>query len=138
MTQKASQKRPVQEMTEDEQMAAAMRASMENVSTSVNGHGTMESNGEVEVVDVDAKPAAREPSMVDELLAMVVADEPAKGARLQLRMPDGKRIVRRFAPSDPIRIIYAFVAVRVLLLRTCLNECMILVHSRCVFSFFCR
>ena len=59
----------------------------------------------------DAKPAAK-PSVIDELLSVTVGDEPAKGARMQLKWPDGKRVVRRFNPSDKVKIIYAFLAVR--------------------------
>jgi len=105
---RVSQKRPVQEMTEDEQMAAAMRASMEDITKSTN----TDDDDEVEIVNGDTKPEPQTPSMAEELLAVVVSDEPSTGARLQLRMPDGKRVVRRFAPSDPLRVLYAFVVVR--------------------------
>ena len=31
-------------------------------------------------------------------------------ARVQIRMPDGKRLVRKFGGESPVKIIYAFVA----------------------------
>ena len=108
--------KPVHELSEDEQLQAAMRASMEDVSALAND----EDDNEVEYLGTkdemmeeqeDTKPPAQ-PSFIDELLKIAVEDEPAKGARMQLRMPDGKRVVRRFNPTDPVKIIYAFLAVR--------------------------
>jgi hypothetical protein len=58
----------------------------------------------------DSKPAAA-PSIFKQLLAMDVGDEPDKGARIQFRLPDGKRTVRKFDPSQNVRLVYAFVAV---------------------------
>ena len=52
-------------------------------------------------------------SFEDELLAVEVGGEPATGeegvGRVQIRMPDGKRLVRRFRGSDQVRTIFAFV-----------------------------
>jgi hypothetical protein len=45
---------------------------------------------------------------------MTIGDEPAKGARIQFKTPDGKRIVRRFDPAGVVKTIYAFVAVSAL------------------------
>lgn len=50
---------------------------------------------------------------IETLLATEVGDEPSDGARLQLRMPDATRIVRKFLGSDSVKSIYAFVAVSV-------------------------
>lgn len=122
-----AQKRPVQEMTEDEQLQAAMRASMDDLTKTgtIDVDDDDDANGdddEVQVVEgmeveEDGKPAARKkatPSLVDELLSMTVPAEPSTGgARIQLRMPDGKREVRKFAGSDVVKVVYAFVAVRV-------------------------
>ena len=43
---------------------------------------------------------------------MTITDEPTSGtiARVQLRMPDGKRLVRKFDGDASIKTIYAFVA----------------------------
>jgi hypothetical protein len=112
----ATPKRPMNEMSEDEQLEAAMRASIEDAMGGTDG-GKPASGTEHETIDVDeedSKPAALEvekPSLIDELVAMVVPDEPASGARLQFRMPDGKKSVRRFDESGSVKTIYAFVAV---------------------------
>ena len=109
-------KRPVQELSEDEQLQAAMRASMQEQDDNHDDDDQDEyvmdddDDDEVEVMDPpDSKPAAT-PSFRQELLALTVPDEPASGgARLQFRMPDGKRLVRKFAPTDTVRLLYAFV-----------------------------
>lgn len=123
-------KRPMHEMSEDEQLQAAMRASLQESTKSDDGNGEsdvdMDDDSDdlaVEYVgssrDGDAKPAAKEtkedvpkePSLLDELLTTDVGDEPALGARIQLKMPDGKRTVRQFDPSRDVKVIYAFIAV---------------------------
>ena len=114
-------KRPMNEMSEAEQLQAAMRASMEDVTGGeADDDGDAEfqyddddDDDEVEVVE-EGKPAAEEkpPSLNDELLSFTVPDEPADGSRIQLRMPDGKKAVRKFMPSDSVRTIYAYLAVR--------------------------
>jgi hypothetical protein len=124
-------KRPMHEMSEDEQLQAAMRASLQRGAIAGDGDDInnedyeMEDDGDDDVeylgsnAEGDAKPKAteevkpKEPSLLDELLDMAVGDEPAKGARLQLKMPDGKRSVRKFDPSETVKAIYAFVAVSV-------------------------
>uniref|UniRef100_A0A7S4JAM3 UBX domain-containing protein n=1 Tax=Odontella aurita TaxID=265563 RepID=A0A7S4JAM3_9STRA len=57
---------------------------------------------------VEAAP----PTFEEGLLTAEVGDEPTSGdvARVQIRMPDGKRLVRKFRGNDPVRTIYAFVA----------------------------
>ena len=80
---------------------------------------------EVEVLGTseDMKPAASETakeeapgsgssSFLDDLGTFEVGDEPEKGARIQFRMPDGKRKIRKFSPTDPVKMIYAYLAVR--------------------------
>jgi hypothetical protein len=117
-TPRATQKRPMNEMSEDEQMEAAMRASIEDAQQA----GTITSaSSATEAIDVDnvqadSKPAAKPsspaaPSLVDQLLEETGPDEPASGARIQFRMPDGKKLVRKFSESDTVRMVYAFVAV---------------------------
>lgn len=125
-------KRPMHEMSEDEQVQAAMRASLK-VGSGAGDDEVDEENDEdyvmeeeeeeyddVEYVgsttDADSKPKAqeeekpKEPSLLDQLLDMNLGDEPANGARIQIRMPDGKRTVRKFDPSQPVKTIYAFIA----------------------------
>jgi len=103
-------KRPMRDMTEQEQIEAAMKASIEDITPT-----DMTDDDVVEVVEdnsEESKPAAAPTKTLlnDELVAMALGDEPADGARLQLRMPDGKRVVRKFAPTDSVKNIYAFVA----------------------------
>jgi hypothetical protein len=59
----------------------------------------------------EEKPAALN-EFEQEILALDVGDEPDSGdvARIQIRMPDGKRLVRKFKADDTVKIIYAFVA----------------------------
>lgn len=109
--------KPLHELSEEEQLQAAMRASMEDVTA--KGDNGDDNDEEVEclgtkdeIMQEDTKPPSK-PSFVDELLKVEVPDEPAKGARVQLRMPDGKRVVRKFNMSDSVKIIYAFLAVRI-------------------------
>jgi hypothetical protein len=119
-------KRPMHEMSEAEQLQAAMRASMEDVKGNVDDSGEVvyvdsdNDDGELDTkAEEDAKMPAT-PSLNDELLAMELPDEPADGARIQLRMPDGKRVVRKFATFDSVKMIYAFIAVS----RVCVCFCM--------------
>lgn len=121
-------KRPMHEMSEDEQLQAAMRASlqgnndddgyciMEDDDDDVQIIGTKTEDGEMKLAPSpaaeteDSKPAAA-PSIFQQLLSMDVGDEPEKGARIQFRLPDGKRTVHKFNPSQNVRLVYAFVAV---------------------------
>lgn len=114
-----SASRSSREMSEDEQLQAAMKASMEDVATS-SQHADQsieyiaDSDEEAEDMEDKKVPAAAEasPSMVDQLLAFDVGEEPSSGARLRIRMPDGKTIVRRFGDNAAIKTLYAFVVVR--------------------------
>lgn len=110
-------KRAMHEMTENEQLQAAMKASLEDDKDEVMADGD---DDEVEVLGTsdDMKPAAEaakddKSSFIQDLLAFDVGDEPEKGSRIQLRLPDGKRTVRKFNTGDPVKHIYAFLAVSV-------------------------
>ena len=135
----STNKRPIESMTEEEQLEAAMRASIEpsngTTSSAAAAAAASQPYDEVEVLeDGDSKPAAVETSsngtraavdavaapapaasstFHDELVNQVtVGEEPASAAaRIQFRMPDGKRVVRKFANNATVKIIYAFVAV---------------------------
>jgi hypothetical protein len=124
-------KRSMQEMSEDEQLQAAMRASLEEKGDGANKHefvvaddddddddieclGTKAENlkQDDDADDADNVKEELPPSFVEQLLAIPLeAEEPADGARIQLRLPDGKRVVRKFSSSASVRMIYAFVAV---------------------------
>jgi len=128
-------KRPMQAMSEDEQLQAAMRASLAESGggdAAVEFEYEMDSDDDNDVVIVDsagqkvdddskpkaiekkevaAAPAPQAPaSMLDELIPFDIGDEPEKGARIQFRMPDGKRKIRKFNASESVRHVYAFIA----------------------------
>lgn len=113
-------------MSEKEQMQAALVASLKSDESDEDEY-VMEDDDDDDVQclgtqeemlaskalpqEEEKKPAPA-PSLIETLLSMPVGDEPADGARVQLRMPDAKRLVRRFQGSDPVKTLYAFVAVR--------------------------
>ncbi len=54
----------------------------------------------------------------DEIVSMEVGEEPSGTdgvARIMIRMPDGKRLVRKFKLDDTVKVVYAFVSVRQIL-----------------------
>jgi hypothetical protein len=101
------QKTPKKIRSEEEELQAALRASLNNDD---------DDDDEVEYLGMADDPSDEpdaEPSFVQELLELNVGEEPASGgARIQIRMPDAKRLVRKFSPDDTVKSIYAFVAVR--------------------------
>jgi hypothetical protein len=112
-------------MTEDEQLQAAMRASMQDATSAVESvTAAAAEDDDDDVVEIiegsqmdisdDSKPPAKKStSWIDDLLALPVVAEPSAGSRLAFRMPDGKRVLRKFSPSDTVKAVYAFVAVGV-------------------------
>jgi UBX domain. len=116
-------------MTEEQQLQAAIRASM-NDNAQCNDDSSveyvMEENDEEEddasVVDDTqgtfmtegaSSPGKDEKilTFTDEIIALQVGEEPSeKAARIMIRMPDGKRLVRRFKLDDTVKVIYAYVA----------------------------
>lgn len=131
-------KRPMHEMTEEEQLQAAMRASLEESGGGGGNNAVVfdmdsdDGDDEEGVIIVDpnkqkvkddSKPKGIEKkveasltesqtpaSILDELISLDIGDEPEKGARIQFRMPDGKRKIRKFNPSQSVKLLYAFVA----------------------------
>ena len=110
-------KKAMSEMSEDEQLQAAMRASLEDISPASEAKTGNDSDDDddVQVLEsadsgkpkaVEAKEEAK-PSLLNELLAIDLGEEPAKGARIMIRTPDGKRNVRKFDPSQTVKHIYA-------------------------------
>jgi hypothetical protein len=107
-------------MSEQEQLQAAMEASVKRDSAKSANDVDDDDEYEMENDDVEClgteeeMKQASEPTFLDQLMEMVVPDEPSDtGARVQIRMPDGKRLVRKFTNDDKVKIIYAFVAVSV-------------------------
>ena len=119
------------EMSEEEQLQAAMRASMTEAGSTAPSDSTdivyvddSYDDNEVQIVE-DAKPKASTAttdaetttmvSLNDELQAYILPEEPTTVedvSRIQFRMVDSKKVVRKFSSSDPVRAVYAFVAVR--------------------------
>jgi len=124
---------PRREMTEEQQLQAAIRASM-NDTVAQNDDDSFEDvddddneaeyqsmdeddDDDVEVIEPSSNvrravvEEKKEPSFMDELIALDVGDEPSdNAARVMIRMPDGKRLVRKFKMDDKVKVIYAFVA----------------------------
>lgn len=104
-------KRPIHELTEEEQLQAAIQASIQGTEDNDD-----DDNSDVEVIDVtmnsSADDGAGQSLFERDILCINVGDEPVSGdiARVQIRMPDGRRLVRKFRGDDPVKLIYAFVA----------------------------
>ena len=114
-----SAKRPIEEMTEDEQLQAALKASMA-------GNAMDEDSDDELVVDEhdihnvgspEKKEGTKSCTMADEFGSgsgsVQVGEEPSASdsdaVRIQFRMPEGQKVVRRFRRGDSIKVIYAFV-----------------------------
>lgn len=107
-----------QEMSEDQQLAAAIEASMNPSPTKSNdsdGDIDIESDSDESVVIVnemkieDDKP----PTFEEEIRSLVVGEDPVGTdgvAKIMIRMPDGKRLIRKFMLTDTVTLIYAFIA----------------------------
>ena len=122
------------EMSEEEQIQAAMQASMTEVVAASSSTNTdivyvddsfeNADDSAVQIIE-DSKPKASVStqdvpaamvSLNDELQSYVMPDEPIGGddvSRIQIRMVDSKRVLRKFSSSDSVRAVYAFVAVRI-------------------------
>jgi len=147
----------VEKMTEEQQLQAALRASMnESIGTNTNeaidvdddgddDDNSCDDNGEYEYIessddDADADDgnnndtpmrvneslkedtttakveevvavAVKELTFHDEIVSMDVGVEPSTGgARIMIRMPDGKRLVRKFNLEESVKMVYAFVS----------------------------
>jgi ataxin-3 len=81
------------DMTEDEMLQMALMASLTTQTT-----GTSDEANEKSIIKT---------------LQVAVPPEPPEGTdgavRIQFRMPDGKRIIRRFLPAECVEVMYAFV-----------------------------
>ena len=132
--------RTSQEMTEEEQLQAAIQASMnddihqqatyddddedsyimeddDDDDLEDMGEGDLEESKPSAAANIEEEKEARPPTFEEEIISMEVSDEPGADvkdvARIMLRMPDGKRLVRKFASGDSVKMIYAFVAVSI-------------------------
>jgi len=109
-------------MTEDEQLQAAIQESMnsdihhkgdtsEEASFMETKHEREKITSQFHESDNGTLAGAQDSRNI---LSMVVGDEPSgdNAASVSIRMPNGKRLVRKFRLDSHVMIIYAFVAVR--------------------------
>jgi UBX domain len=84
----------IEGLTEDEMLQMALAASMDPNAAAASSATSTTNNAVVdETVELTAEPPLG-----------------TKGStKIQFRMPDGKRVVRRFIETDPVGMIYAFV-----------------------------
>ena len=82
------QQKPMVDQSEEAQLRAAIQASLED--------------NVVEIVDSEGDST---PPKLLELPPEPLASDP-NSTRIQLRVPDGKRIVRRVLKSDPVRVLF--------------------------------
>ncbi|KAG3111121.1 hypothetical protein PI124_g11056 [Phytophthora idaei] len=95
----------IMDASEDDQLAAAIAASMQN------GEGeTMQTEADMEQEEKNEEEKAQEP-------VVELAPEPEAGApsvtRVQIRVPDGSRLTRRFLKTDPLAMVWTFVKAQV-------------------------
>jgi hypothetical protein len=118
----------MREMTEEQQLQAAIRASMnesigkdeeeDDFKMSHDDEDEMDEDENVVCLDKEVEQQEEPPSLAQELALIEVGEEPEgteNVARIQIRMPDGKRLVRKFRGDAPVKTVYAFVAVRSIL-----------------------
>ena len=83
-------------LTEDEMIQLAMSASLQPFSE----NNQSSASASASLLDID-------------LSTVIVTPEPAQGAegaiRIQFRLPDGKRLTRRFLKSESVKVLAAFV-----------------------------
>ncbi|KAI8820167.1 thioredoxin-like protein [Fimicolochytrium jonesii] len=101
------QKKTITELTEDEQLELALAASMGDA-------GPSKKPGDV--VDLTSEKDADEDNEVEgasvlDLIKPQLNEEPtgSDALRIQFRLPDGSRKVRKFRPTDPVRTLFEYI-----------------------------
>ncbi|KAI8097877.1 thioredoxin-like protein [Gilbertella persicaria] len=117
----ATMKRPrvqknISDMTEEEQLNAAIAASL-------NGSTESTQSTSPQTMEVDSKEKEKHEEEVEEKagsafdgIKAVEREETTdmtNSTRIQLRMGDGSRIIRRFLKSDPVRYLFEFIKAEV-------------------------
>ncbi|KAI7857442.1 hypothetical protein BDC45DRAFT_501187 [Circinella umbellata] len=118
---KAKVSKSVSDMSEEEQINAAIAASMEaeadTTEASTEPEPSLLSQQETKAEEIQEKNEQEDEteavttSILDSIQP-IKRDETtdmANSTRIQLRMPDGKRIIRRFLKTDPVRHLFEFV-----------------------------
>merc|ERR1740139_1536068 len=113
----AASVRAAPDMSEAQQLAAAIRASMtSDVQSDSDDSVVIVPQPDMEVEEKEEEVEEEEdmpPTFEEEIISIVVGEEPIGTdgvARVMIRMPDGKRLIRKFLLSDTVTIIYAFIA----------------------------
>ncbi|KAJ8662049.1 hypothetical protein O0I10_002381 [Lichtheimia ornata] len=96
----------ISDMSEEEQINAAIAASLQ-----AKGEDTQEeADKDQENQEEDIKePQEKSPLDSIQPIKRDEPTDPANTTRIQLRTPDGKRIVRKFLKTDPVRYLFEFV-----------------------------
>jgi hypothetical protein len=112
--------RNISEMTEEEQLDAAIAASLAGSAPESQSVVDLTRDDDVVVIeDEEQTTAALEPqheTIGIESITAVKRDEPPPSTgvtRVQFRLPDGKRVVRRFMKDDLVRYLFEYVRAEV-------------------------
>lgn len=101
------------EMSEDQQLAAAIAASMNPSSEKMNESDSDSDESVVIVDEMKIEDEDKPPTFEEEIISLEVGEEPSGTdgvARIMIRMPDGKRLIRKFLLIDRVKKVYAFIA----------------------------
>ncbi|ORY93425.1 hypothetical protein BCR43DRAFT_377107 [Syncephalastrum racemosum] len=116
-TPKKAKVAEVSDMSEEEQIRAAIQASLDGKASESPKEQKEEHAEEGEEEPQEEEGEEEEPQNdVLSTLQPVKRDEPtdlANSTRVQLRMADGTRIIRRFLKTDPVRYLFEFVKAEV-------------------------
>mmetsp|Transcript_12156 Transcript_12156/g.17589 ORF Transcript_12156/g.17589 Transcript_12156/m.17589 type:complete len:597 (+) Transcript_12156:178-1968(+) len=112
-----NKRRPIQDLSEEQQLQAAIRASMSNNDMDLDDNGDDDDDDELSVDDSSSSETTpdepKTQTMADQFSSVILGEEPSANTtnvvRIQFRMPNGSRTVRRFLKSDSIRLLYKFV-----------------------------
>ncbi|ORX58758.1 hypothetical protein DM01DRAFT_1333377 [Hesseltinella vesiculosa] len=111
----------VMEMSEEEQLNAAISASLQGDSHQPSSTATLtpsqppELKETVEEESEDDSPAYGSTNILDTILPVNRPEttDMANSTRIQFRLADGSRVIRRFLKTDPVRYLFEFIRNRV-------------------------
>ncbi|KAE8981162.1 hypothetical protein PR003_g24994 [Phytophthora rubi] len=102
--QKKEAEPDIMDASEDDQLAAAIAASMQGNNGESDDDGSKQADDKME--QEEKHEEAQDP-------VVALTPEPDAGApdvtRVQIRVPDGSRLTRRFLKTDPLAMVWAFV-----------------------------
>lgn len=104
-------------MSEEEQIKAAIAASLEAQGKSATDKDEAEQTSDMEEEHPES-PSEEEmeaENILDSIKPVKREEptDPSNSTRIQLRMADGRRIIRRFLRTDPVRYLFEFVKAEV-------------------------